>query len=198
MSSLLFSRRGLHRLVVAALLAIGMQTALVMAPAQARPAGWFQFDRRSNTNSNLFWLKSGGQYWYFRAGSGSSTDECWVGKGWLPGGWYNGWGMWDNYNGGKIFGRVLRLSDRTCRNGSTRRTELFIHTEETPSLGQNCGYEPQCWDGANDYYSAGCIKVSYPRNGFPNDINGTHWHFHNNGGSKSHGAFTIGEILYVT
>lgn len=192
------SSRLVQRTLAATLLALGLQAALVVAPAQARTGGWFQFDRKTNTNSAIFWLKDGGQYWGFRAGSGSSTDECWVGKGWLPGGWYDMWGMWNNYNGSKIFGRVFRLSDHTCRNGSTRRTELFIHTEETPSNGQNCGYEPQCWDGSGDYYSAGCIKMSYPRNGWPNDINGVHWHFHNNGGSTAHGAFTLRQMLYVT
>ena len=106
-------------------MAVGLQTALTIAPAGALSAGWFQFDRYSNTNSNLFWFHSNdgrksAQYWYYRAGSGSSTDECWVGKGWLPGGWYDLWGMWDNYNGGKIFGRVFRLSDHSCREGTRR------------------------------------------------------------------------------
>jgi len=202
MLSLLFSRRRLRRLVVATLFAIGLQSALVMAPAQALTPGWFQFDRKTNNNSNLFWMwgDSNDQvHWiYYRAGSGVSTDECWISHGWLPGGWYDMWGMWDTYNGGQVFGRVFRLSDHTCRNGSTRRTELFIHTEQTPSNGQNCGYEPQCWDGVNDYYSAGCIKVSYPNHGGSDDIGRIHWEFHNNGGSKSHGAYTLQYMVYVT
>ena len=200
MVSLLFSRRGFRRLIAATLVAIGLQTALVVAPANALTPGWFQFDRYSNTNSNLFWMlqtSSGTKWWYYRAGSGTSTDECWVSHGWLPGGWYDMWGMWDTYNGGQIFGRVFRLSDHTCKNGSTRRTALFIHTEETPSQGQNCGYEPQCWDGDGDYYSLGCIKVSYPNHGAPN-IGNIHWQFHNNGGSGSHGSYTLQYMLYVT
>jgi hypothetical protein len=202
MTRLLFSRRAIRRLVVATLVAIGVQTALVLTPANALTPGWFQFDRKSNANSNLFWMwgdSSDQLHWiYYRGGSGVSTDECWISHGWLPGGWYDMWGMWDNYNGGQIFGRVFRLSDHTCKNGSTRRTALFIHTEETPSQGQNCGSEPQCWDGAGDYYSAGCIKVSYPNHGFPNDIGNIHWQFHNNGGSRSHGSYTLQYMLYVT
>lgn len=202
MRTLSFSLRGLRRLVLATVLAVGLQTALTVVPAHALTPGWWQFDRKSNTNSNLFWMwgDSNDQvHWiYYRAGSGSSTDECWVGKGWLPGGWYDQWGMWDTYNGGQIFGRVFRLSDHTCRNGSTRRTELFIHSEETPSQGQNCSYEPQCWDGASDYYSAGCIKVSHANHGYPDDIGNNHWQFHNNGGSRSHGAYTLQYMVYVT
>ncbi len=198
MLALLFSRRGLRRVVAATLLAVGFQTAMVVTPAQALTPGWFQLDRKTNLNSNLFWLKDTGEQYYYRAGSGTSTDECWVGKGWLPYGWYDFLGMWDYYNGGKIFGRVFRLTDKTCRNGSTRRTELFIHTEETPSLGQNCSYEPQCWNGDSDYYSAGCVKVSYPNNGAPNTVNWIHAQFHNNGGSKSHGAYRLQYMLGVT
>jgi hypothetical protein len=166
MLTLLFSTRGLRRLVAATLLAVGLQTALVMAPAHALTPGWFQFDRKTNINSNLFWMwgDSNDQlHWlYYRAGSGTSTDECWISHGWLPGGWYDMWGQWDNYNGGQIFGRVFRLSDHTCRNGSTRRTALFIHTKETPSNGQNCSVAGQCWSSYNDYYSAGCRTVPYP------------------------------------
>jgi hypothetical protein len=202
MLSAFLSRRALRRVVVAALLAIGLQTVLVVTPASALTPGWFQFDRKTNTNSNLFWMRGTSndqlQWWYYRAGSGTSTDECWISHGWLPGGWYDMWGMWDNYNGGVIYGRVFRLSDHTCKNGSTRRTELFIHTEETPSQGQNCGYEPQCWDGDSDYYSAGCVKVSYPNHGAPNNIGAIHSQFHNNGGSTSHGSYTLRYMLYVT
>ena len=203
MLSLRLHQHGLRRLAVATLLAIGVQTALIVAPAGALTSGWFQFDRKTNTNSPLWWFHSNdgrqtATYTGYRAGSGSSTDECWVGKGWLPGGWYDMWGHWNNYNGGQIFGRVWRLSDHTCRNGSTRRTELFIHTEETSNDGQNCNSEPQCWDGANDYYSAGCIKVSWPRLGFPNTIGLIHQSFHDNGGSLSHGSYTLQYFVYVT
>jgi hypothetical protein len=165
MSTLLFSLRGLRRLVFATLLAVGLQTALTLAPAHALTPGWFQFDRKTNNNSNLFWM----------------------------------WGQYDNYNGGQIFGRVFRLSDHTCRNGSTRRTALFIHTKETPSQGQACGSnDSQCWNGFEDYYSAGCIKVSHRNYGFPDDIGNVHWQFHNNGGSRSHGSYTLQYMVYVT
>ena len=40
------------------------------------------------------------------------------------------------------------------------RTEMFVHSEETSSQGQDPNNEPFRWDGASDYYSLGCVKVA--------------------------------------
>jgi len=124
----------------------------------------------TNTNSTL-WIKQKNATNYsviasqsFRAGSGSSQDECQSGVGWLPAGKYDILLHTHSYNS-IIKGRVWQLSDKACSGGTgTLRTELFIHTEETATAGQDCPAgvtdAPYCWDGVIDYYSAGCIKVS--------------------------------------
>ena len=131
----------------------------------------FEFRRGTNTNSTL-WIKKKDATNYsviasqsFRAGSGSSQDECESGVGWLPTGRYDIVLHVHNYDGSKIKGRVWQLSDKRCNGGTgTLRTELFIHTEETASMGQDCiagiADAPFCWEGDNDYYSAGCIKLA--------------------------------------
>lgn len=92
-----------------------------------------------------------------RAGSGDGTkDPCRTAHGWLPSGWYGG--TFRTHFDGIINGIVWQLDNKRCKRG-TLRTELFIHSEMTPSAGQNCGYEPECWNGPSDYYSAGCVKV---------------------------------------
>lgn len=132
----------------------------------------FQFRRLTNLDSRLaiaqYDAATGKVYSYvvYRAGSGVSTNECWTAHGWLPGGLYNILLHSDSYAGSKVRGRVWQLSDRRCSGGAgTLRTELFIHTEETSSQGQSCGPAgtdyPFCWEGDNDYYSEGCIKVSH-------------------------------------
>src|SRR5206468_447857 len=116
---------------------------------------FFAFHRSTNTNS---WLTINKQDVYtgailaqrgFRAGSGTSTDECYVAHGWLPAGWYDIVGHYDNYNASLIKGRVWRLSDKRCMGGTgTLRTELFIHSEETADEGQYCPtpYDDSfCW-----------------------------------------------------
>ena len=96
-------------------------------------------------------------YWtgYIRAGSGSGTDAC-QHNNWIPLGDYDVLWHDDNYPGSKIQGRVWRLSDYQCSNG-VRRTELFVHSEETSGQGQSCGPSgtdyPFCWEGDHDYYS---------------------------------------------
>lgn len=93
----------------------------------------------------------------WRAGSGDgSTDTCLKNHGWLPGGWYGG--TFKPGFDGDINGLVWHLDNKRCGRG-TLRSALFIHSEMTPSGGQNCGLEPECWDGATDYLSEGCIKV---------------------------------------
>ena len=62
-------------------------------------------------------------------------------------------------------GRMFRLDDHVCRNGSTRRVQLFIHTEQGARNVQcpNRAGDQVCrWEmpRINDYKSAGCIKMS--------------------------------------
>ncbi len=161
---------------------------------------WFEFARQSNAWSTLTLVWQYGPDHYgtqaFRAGSGTSTDACAVGNGWLPTGYYDLHGHWDNYDG-TIKGRVFYLQDKQCWNG-TWRTQLFIHSEETASQGQYCptaGDDPYCWDADYDYYSDGCIKVS--RAGNPSDLRLVHDGWHAKSGDTRHGAFTVNNFLYV-
>ena len=106
--------------------------------------------------------------WY-RAGSGNGTNAC-EPYNWIPIGGYSVPFHADNYGGSLIQGRVWRLSDYQCSNG-VRRTELFVHSQETYWQGQDCpsGYPGDfCWDTDNDYYSHGCIKVA--RMPVPSDL----------------------------
>ena len=105
--------------------------------------------------------------WY-RAGSGNGTNAC-EPYNWIPIGGYSVPFHADNYGGSLIQGRVWRLSDYQCSNG-VRRTELFVHSQETYWQGQQCpsGYPDFCWDTDNDYYSHGCIKVA--RMPVPSDL----------------------------
>jgi hypothetical protein len=130
-------------------------------------AGFFTFEKnlRDPSNSVLTW-----EVWrtdhlsrrlllerHWRASSGDgSRDDCYRNHGWLPNGWYGG--TFQTRFVGKINGVVWQLDDKRCKDG-TPRTELFIHSEMTPTGDQNCRFEPQCWDGPNDYLSEGCIKL---------------------------------------
>lgn len=107
-------------------------------------------------------------YGSWRSGSGSTQDSCEKGKGWLPSGPYDGIQHQKNYVGSLIFGMVWELDSKKCYNG-TYRTELFIHSKQTPSNGQNCPGS-QCWASANDYMSNGCIKLSSANYSFSDDI----------------------------
>lgn len=185
-----------HRLAgLAALVAAG---ALAFAPPAGAFLTWFDFHRQSNTWSPLtmVWQQVPGKFssvaW--RAGSGSSTNACWISHGWLPTGWYDLWGHWDHYDGSAIKGRVFRIQDKQCWNG-TWRTALFIHSEETAANGQYCptGYDdPFCWEGDFDYQSAGCIKVNHW-----GDLGYLHSGWHEKSGDYRHGAFWINDWLYV-
>jgi hypothetical protein len=176
--------------------------ALIAAPTATAYTTWFDFAKTTNANSTLTitWEPMPGKFatasW--RSGSGSSTDSCWVGHGWLPNGWYDLWGHWDHYDGSAIKGRVFYLQNKQCWNG-TWRGELFVHSEETASNGQYCptAYDdPFCWEGDSDYYSAGCVKVAHA-GAWPTDIALVHNDWHDRSGDGRHGSFSINDWLYV-
>ena len=187
---------------IAVLLAAVAVAAATALPAGATSPSYFDFARKTNLSSVLtfYWESLPGHEssLTWRAGSGSgSTDECATGRGWLPAGWYDLKGHWDNYDGSKIKGRAWLLQNKQCWNG-TWRTELFIHSEETASNGQSCptaGDDPFCWEGDSDYASAGCIKVS--RAGNPSNLALVHTNWHQRSGDQRHGSFTIARWLYV-
>ena len=104
----------------------------------------------------------------WRAGSGmlgrAGRNECAKGRGWLPDGSYR-LRFSRDYPGTLIKGRAFRLSDHRCRNGRTKRVQLFIHTEQGARNTQ-CRNRPGdqvCrWEfpRIDDYKSAGCIKMA--------------------------------------
>jgi hypothetical protein len=173
------------------------------APTEARAAnsGWFDFKKNASdqTSSRLRWFWSDNvtlrtsSIDLVRAGSGVNENECEIGKGWLPNGWYDELQMADHYNGTKIWGRVWQLQDKKCPNG-TYRTELFVHTEETSEDSQTgCGSgrdAPQCWDGAGDYLSFGCIKAAWSADSSYSGIGYVHRTYHDAsiGGDPGSGA----------
>ena len=154
----------IRHLLVVALVALACAT-----PAPA--ASSFYYERTSLTNS-IFDVMSSSGYWTgnIRAGSGSGTDAC-QHNNWIPLGDYDVLWHDDNYPGSKIQGRVWRLSDYQCSNG-VRRSELFVHSEETSGQGQSCGPSgtdyPFCWESDHDYYSLGCVKLA--RRPTPSDL----------------------------
>jgi len=153
--------------------------------ASSSSQGWpaFQFIRKTNMNSELdqFALEPGPCLflcWPFtgiatRAGSGSSTDPCAKGAGWIPPGTY---GVREHtiHKDDTIAGRTWWLTDAQCSStNATVRDELFIHSEETSAQGQTCtsaSDDPYCWEGEFDYKSNGCIKLSHGTAAFSDDI----------------------------
>lgn len=120
-------------------------------------------------DSRLAVVRGGRTVAVFRAGSGlgkghpQGRNECARNAGWLPAGTYTVGKRTTRYNGRVIKGYAIPLSNKTCQNGRTTRTELFIHSEMTRDGGRGKP-EEQRWDGVNDYTSYGCVKLS------PNDI----------------------------
>jgi hypothetical protein len=107
---------------------------------------WFEFARQSNIASTLTMVWQYGTGYYgtqsWRAGSGVSTDACWIGHGWLPTGYYDLWGHWDNYNGA-IAGRVFYLQNKPCWNGTWRTkktTTTRTRTSETAARGRRFAF----------------------------------------------------------
>jgi hypothetical protein len=175
------------------------------ASASAATRVFFAFHRYTNTNSWLTIYRQDAatgeilSQHGFRAGSGTSTDACASGAGWLPAGWYDLVGHFDYYNGSAIKGRVWQLSDKRCSGGTgTLRTELFIHSEEWSDEGQYCPTiydDPFCWEGDFDYRSHGCIKLAHAQP-YPSDIGKTDADW--DAWDGRHGYFSQGTALYVS
>lgn len=137
------------------------------APAERRaaaaPSYYLKFDKGTVTNSRLSLMQSVSGpdrvIKSYKAGSGTSTNTCAVGRGWLPNGKYRIEFRRTNFDG-LINGYVIKVTDKRCHNG-TKRTELFIHSEMKPNGGQG-RIESEKWTNTNpnDYYSNGCIKLN--------------------------------------
>ena len=154
---------------------------LVAAPAESTGQPWravITFDKNQQTpgRSVLTWRLSQRQAsgsWkvretlHWRAGSGmggrAGRNSCARNQGWLPDGSYRV-RQYDDYPGNVIKGRAFRLDDHACPNG-TRRTALFLHTEQGAGSRQ-CPDRPgdqACrWEvpEIDDYRSFGCIKLA--------------------------------------
>ncbi|MEU2130101.1 L,D-transpeptidase [Streptomyces sp. NPDC018352] len=156
-------------MTVAAVAAPSGQAAPATAgrPAAAAAVTTLKFVRNSADpqNSRLLVVRDNKTQAVFRAGSGlgrdhaKGRDECASAKGWLPAGTYTVGARQTRYNGNLIKGYAIPLSNKTCKNGRTTRTELFIHSEMTRTGGQG-STESRRWDGVGDYKSAGCIKLA--------------------------------------
>lgn len=141
----------------------------------------------------------------FRTGSGTgTTDTCnkWTGDGDPNGAGPAPVGIYDmnsapyhsdGYNGNLIYGRVWRFEDKACPNG-TGRTEIFIHSEETPSATQG-SVESQRWDGVNDYKSHACWKVARADNGGDDAVSRLDSWWHKQGGTTNH-AYSSEHYVY--
>jgi hypothetical protein len=151
----------IRKLVTAALCA----SVLVAVAAPAADAAQFVYERQGSPINGRIRGECGYQCvssWY-RAGSGNGGTKACEYHNWLPLGTYDVWFHDDSYGGSLIRGRVWRLQNFFCAHNGVTRTELFVHTEETQDRGQACTSHPDdpfCWEGANDYYSLGCIKVA--------------------------------------
>ncbi|WP_299541720.1 peptidoglycan-binding protein [uncultured Streptomyces sp.] len=124
----------------------------------------FQKNRKYPTYSKLSLVRDGKTLKSWRAGSGKNTDECASGLGWLPSGSYKVQAHFTNRDGNAIDGYAIQLPNKPCRTGNVTRTDLFIHSEMTRNGGQGKDTphhdDSDRWDGANDYKSLGCIKLT--------------------------------------
>ncbi|MFE7269079.1 L,D-transpeptidase family protein [Streptomyces sp. NPDC057623] len=134
-------------------------------PAEVRASDgttsyYLTFKKNTNTNSTLRLIKqrvteqgtSRVTLAQYRAGSGHTTNECEKNKGWLPNGTYTIGKYHTQYDGSVIKGYAFSLNDKTCKNGVTKRTELFIHSKMKKDGTSQ-------WTGDNNYKSEGCIKL---------------------------------------
>ena len=195
-----------RRFVLFLVVAVGV--ALFLAAGAGAYVTTFDFHKGTLTNSTLTIYRQdtldgrilNQQSW--RSGSGQNTNECDSANndkigGWLPNGYYNIWGHFDNYDASDIKGRVWHFQDKACYNGSVVRTELFIHSEETAAQGQSCptaGDDPFCWEGTSDYYSNGCMKIAHATP-YPSDVAQLHSDW--DAWSGLHGSFTLQQRLFV-
>lgn len=113
---------------------------------------WLTFDKNwsnpTNSQLRLSIVRNGKaiKTLKWRSGSGlGNTNECASSKGWLPNGRYDV-RMFGNHQGSIVKGRAFQLDDKTCKSGSTTRTELFIHTSKPWSTSR--------------YKSLGCVKLT--------------------------------------
>ena len=164
---------GLSAMALMTVAAVTAPSGQAAAPAGGRPAAagavvtTLKFVRNSADpqNSRLLVVRDNKTQAVFRDGSGlgrdhaKGRDECASAKGWLPAGTYTVGARQTRYNGNLIKGYAIPLSNKTCKNGRTTRTELFIHSEMTRAGGQG-STESRRWDGVGDYKSAGCIKLA--------------------------------------
>lgn len=121
----------------------------------------------------------------WRAGSGApgGTNACTPNVGWIPNTDIAGTSQYDNdyyvvlsdpNNGSDIFGTAWQIHNHlyggaiqaNCdTDAAYERDDILIHSEMTNDHQQtNCsgtGDSPTCWEGPSDYYSLGCIKVSF-------------------------------------
>src|SRR5947208_2117269 len=108
--------------------------AAVIAVALAIPTNafayltWLEFARQSNSASTLTMAWQYGPGYYgtqvWRAGSGVSTDACWIGHGWLPTGYYD-------LNGHRTVHRMPATMGGAHRDGAaTRDTSRSTATTE--------------------------------------------------------------------
>ena len=123
----------------------------------------FTFDKGTAPYGNLYTYYTGAAYCgstlmatrhkvTMKAGSGDGTsNECTSNRGWLPNGSYTARYEKNHQTSSTVVkGSVWNLGSHVCSNGSTTRTELFIHSQ-----GGNGG----SWQESN-YKSAGCIKIN--------------------------------------
>ncbi|MEV7089299.1 L,D-transpeptidase family protein [Streptomyces sp. NPDC093085] len=159
-------RTRMTRSATAALAAgsIALLTGLTPPTAQAAAADTvhLKFDKNpaAPSDSRLSVVKGAKVWATYRAGSGTTKNECATGRGWLPNGTYAVGKHYRTYNGRLIKGYAIRLADKVCSDGRTKRTELFIHSEMTVNGGQG-GSEPRKWTDTNpnDFLSNGCVKL---------------------------------------
>jgi hypothetical protein len=140
-------RRMVRRAVWRALTAGVVLALLQVTPASA----FFLFSKNASNQSDSrlyilvgeFPFSIAGQW---RAGSGTTQDECQKDYGWLPNGTYSSVGYHANWPGSVVQGPVVILPDKMCVDGFHVRTELFVHSSYPWSSGH--------------YASAGCIKLA--------------------------------------
>ncbi|WP_406016710.1 L,D-transpeptidase (plasmid) [Streptomyces sp. NBC_00984] len=120
----------------------------------------FDKNQKHASYSKLSVIKGTKVWANFRAGSGTTQDECESEHGWLPNGTYTIRSHSRTYNGDLIKGYAIRLSDKVCSNGRTNRDSLFIHSEMNRN-GSQGSPEPRQWtdNNPNDFLSKGCIKM---------------------------------------